>query len=465
MRRLLVILVILAAVLAGLLFGVELPGERAQKRKWDAEEQLFDFAVDDVDSLQFFRADERITLVRDREAGGWELTSPLQTKALATAVRSELEQFATARAAKVLSDSLSGDRWGIYGLASREAGRRDIRISLHDGRAQTLHVGNESPSGGFAYARVGQTSRLLLVEKNIHQLSWTPAKSLREVRLFEVETDSIERIQVSGPAGHWSAQRDDEGRWWKSSIQSDVMLDRRAIRRITYDLSTSHIRAYVRRVDDGGWAAWGLDHPYGQLVWWSASDQGRLDLGNEAEDGDVFARRDQGIDLIRVAPTFSADVAVAVDSLVSHNPVRLNFDTCDSVVIRWTAGPRLRLVRRDDRWLVDDSELKTVAGEAPDPEVLRLAAKNLVLILETTPSDRTWWVPEGDPLEKVLDEIPVRIRVYRGSQAVRDIRLGWKDRHREQWLAIGEDRTLHRIDRSLELAVQGLGVLTGRIEP
>ncbi len=457
LRTRLWILLALALVMGGILFGIELPREKQSESDLEEDLKLFDFRPEEVDTLQYWRQGESVVLARQPE--GWAILHPLREPALADAVEEQLAQLSRAEAVRVLADSISTEDWAFYGLASPERGRRDLRITLDDGSVQVLHVGNETPGGGFTYVRPGGTDRLLMAERNLHQLSWSRVSGFRRVGLFEIADSMITRLEVEGPRQSWSARRDAEGMWTDGQGRP---LSRRRLRDITYDLANTGIRAFDRRPEGSEWRAWGLDPPYASIRWWSEEGRsGEVELGNDAEENSVFARRDRSPDLLRLAPLLLRHAETPVDSLLDLNPLRLNFARVDSITLVWAGGRHLRLRRRGHDWRVLGPTAKWRAEE----ETMNLAAKNFVVQLETVPSLQTWLVPEGEETEAVLDHIAARIWLYRrgGDRVV--VLLGWKGRGERHWLAIPFRRELYQIDRGLYVSLRGVGLIAGLLDP
>jgi Domain of unknown function (DUF4340) len=459
-RRSLLVFVVLAVGLGAYLFIVELPQERAARQRWESEARLFTFEPADVDTIEFRRQNSRVVLARNER--GWRLIVPLNEPALGYAVQAQLRQLSQSKVVRVLSDSVSTDDWSFYGLADYERGLRDIRVTLRDGSVQWIHVGNETPDGGFAYARPGGTDRLVMTERNVHQLSWGGVSGLREIDLFDVEDSLITRITVFGSHGSWSAARDHEGLWWRGDTDSGVMLSRQRMRAIAFDISSGTVQAYEGRPAPEAWRAYGLEPPLASIEWSvEGGSRGKLEIGNDAGAQGVFARRDRNEDLIRVSDQLLLDSETLLDSLVDHSPLRWNSDRADSVAVRWSDGPRFTLVRSGRAWKVRAAGSQAIVGD----ESLELAAKNLIYTLENLQSDQHWLLPVGDSIDGVLDKVPIRLWIYRGTERVRDLRLGWRGRGNYHWLALSARNDLYRVDRSLYLGLRGLGLLSGQLQP
>lgn len=458
MNRTVAILLVLAVGLAAYLFLFDLPGEEVERETEHRERHLFDFTVDEVDTLALLRRDRDIVVARHGE--GWRLLAPIEEPAEASAVRDRLAQLAAAEIVRVVRDSVPESDWGIYGLESRRTGRKDIRVRLRDGRSQVVHVGNETPSGAFVYIRRQDLDRLETAERGVLQLVWSSGNGLREVELFDVADTAIVYLEVEGPKGNWAARRLDDGIWVREGVDEEVRLKRRAAIGLAHDLSTATIRGFEGRPEPDEWASYGFEPPYATFRWRDGQGrEGRVDLGNDAGDQQVYARRNQGDDLLLLLPQLAEHLAAPVDSLVDRNPLRTDFTRVDSLVVQYENGARQRVERVGRDWYPRiDGELVT------NDDGLELAAENLVRGLEEFQPRELWLLGGEQKPVDVLDRIGVRAAVY-GPHGEYVMGLGWRGRGERHWCFVEGRRELYGVSRGLYLRFQGLGLRTGVLQP
>lgn len=458
MSRIAVVLLVLAVGLAAYLFMFDLPGEEAEQEARHRQLHLFDFSVDEVDTLALLRRDRSIVVARSGE--GWRLLEPVDELAEAGAVRDRLAQLAAAEIVRVVRDSVPEDDWGVYGLESRPNGRKDIRVRLRDGGTQVVHVGNETPSGAFVYVRRQGTDRLETAELGLMQLVWGSGNGLREVELFDVVDSAIVYLAVDGPRGSWATRRGEDGIWLQAGASEEVRLRRRPVVGIAHDLSTATIRSFAGRPQAGEWAAYGFDPPYASFLWRDREGrEGRVDLGNDAGDQRVYARRNRGPDLLLLLPQLAEHLAAPVDSLVDRNPLRTDFTQLDSLVVRYEGGGR-QIVRRlgRDWYPVIDGALVT------DRDGLELAAENLARGLEEFQPRDLWLLGDGQVPADVLDRVAVRVEIS-GPHGEFVMGLGWRGRGEQHWCFVEGERELYAVGRGLYLRFRGLGLRTGVLQP
>lgn len=458
MNRALIVLALLAVALGAYLFLVDLPGEESAEQALQQELRFFDFEVGEVDTLTLVRPDRRVVVARGE--AGWRILEPITEPAQTGVVEDRLSQLAAARLVRVVRDSVPEGDWRSYGLADRRTGRKDVVVSLRDGDRQLLHVGNETPSGALVYVRRPDHSRLEVAERSILQLVWANVDGFREVDLFDVVDSTIVAVEVRGPHGAWRARRQEDGRWRRTDVDREVYLKRRPLAGLVHDIDTATIRGFEGRPEASEWAAYGLDPSWATLRWTDRSErQGRVDLGNDTGDRQIYARRDREPDLLLLLPQLGLHASVHPDSLVDRNPLATNFTRVDSVVVDYEAGGRQVVRRVGSEWHpVVDGELVT------DDDGLSLAAGNLVRGLEEFQPQELWMIGPSQSPAGVLDRVPVRATIHGPDGEVR-MGLGWKGRGEHHWVFLEGERQLHRVGRGLYLRFRGLGLRTGVLEP
>jgi len=201
-------LLIALGVLLGLsayVYFVEIKGgEKRQKEKEEAEKVL-PFKTEQVMSMILTHGSERIRL--EKVVGKWKIQEPLQTAPDNDAVDRLLNSLQEMRISHDLGKSSD---LASYNLKTPPA---SVELSLQSAPKplRVLHVGDDAPTGGGAYARLGEDGKILIVS-GTEALKGATLFSLRDKTYFKFDPGKLSRVKLATGEDEVSLVKRD-GQW------------------------------------------------------------------------------------------------------------------------------------------------------------------------------------------------------------------------------------------------------------
>jgi hypothetical protein len=137
---------------------------------------------------------EELVLVKNA-AGKWEMSEPKKLAVDQEAVSSMITSLATLNSDRLVEDKAAN--LGQYGLT---APALTVVITKKDGKTQELLIGDDTPTGGGAFAKLENDPRVFTVATFSKTSIDKSPKDLRDKRLLTVDSDKITRVELIGQA-------------------------------------------------------------------------------------------------------------------------------------------------------------------------------------------------------------------------------------------------------------------------
>ncbi len=206
-RGLLVAVVLLAAM-GGLLWWSK-KAEKAKEGKpaADAPPKLLSIPEDQVQQVEIRKKDGETTVLK-RDGGKWSLTAPKPLPVdqdAAGSLTSTLSSLASDRLIEEKTSDLAA-----YGLASPAL---EVIVTKKDGKTDKLLIGDETPTGGGFFARLGGDPRVFTVASwNKTSLDKT-SKDLRDKRLLTFDSDKLVRVELAAKGQSLEFAKNNQNEW------------------------------------------------------------------------------------------------------------------------------------------------------------------------------------------------------------------------------------------------------------
>ena len=187
-RSTLVMLVVFLG-LAAYVYFIEM--ERRPASETPPNEQLFEIAADDIETLTVKTGSDE-TLLR-RIDDEWELTSPIEEAADGAAVSSITAEVSTVEIRRVVQEE-PGDL-EPFGLSSPV-----VEVSFTIAGDETDHrllIGETSPTGTDRYAKVADNDRVILVAASTESALNKSTFDLRDKTILDVETADVDGLEIA----------------------------------------------------------------------------------------------------------------------------------------------------------------------------------------------------------------------------------------------------------------------------
>src|ERR1051326_1390732 len=154
------------------------------------------------------KASDEVVLARNA-AGKWEMTEPKKLAVDQEAVSSMISCLASLNSDRLVEDKASN--LGQYGLTEPAL---KVDITKKDGKTQELLIGDDTPTGSGAFAKLENDPRVFTVATYSKTSIDKGPKDLRDKRLLTVDSDKISRlelnVQTKGKAQNIEFGRDKE---------------------------------------------------------------------------------------------------------------------------------------------------------------------------------------------------------------------------------------------------------------
>jgi hypothetical protein len=192
----LLIAVVLLAVLGGLTWWSNKSQADKSKTPTDTATKLLTIPDDQFQEIRIKKVtDELITL--KRENGKWQMTSPKPLPADQDAAGSMVSALANLNADKVVEEKAADLKQ--YGL---DMPTLDVQIVRKDGKTDRLLIGDDTPNGSGAYAKLANDAKVVTVATTTKTGLDKRPDDLRDKRLLTFDSEKLSRVELAakGPA-------------------------------------------------------------------------------------------------------------------------------------------------------------------------------------------------------------------------------------------------------------------------
>jgi len=164
---------------------------------------------EDISKLEIKKKDEDIVLNKVG-ADDWKITSPQSLIADHEAVSTITYDLSPLKADAVIDEKASDLK--AYGLAPPAV---EVSVTVKDGKSPKLLIGDDTPTGGAAYAMLEGDPRLFTIGSTYKTNLNKGLKDLRDKRMLPLDFDKVNKVELSGPklnltfvsdSGKWTVQ-------------------------------------------------------------------------------------------------------------------------------------------------------------------------------------------------------------------------------------------------------------------
>uniref|UniRef100_Q01XY6 DUF4340 domain-containing protein n=1 Tax=Solibacter usitatus (strain Ellin6076) TaxID=234267 RepID=Q01XY6_SOLUE len=192
----LLIALVLLAVLGGLTWWSNKSQADKSKTPADTTTKLLTIPDDQFQEIDVKKLTGETLAIR-KDNGKWQVTAPKAMTADQDAAGSMASTLANLTADKVVEDK-AGDL-KAYGL---ETPTLDVQVKRKDGKTDHLLIGDDTPTGSGAYAKLANDARVVTVSAATKTSLDKRPDDLRDKRLMTFDSDKLSRVELAskGPA-------------------------------------------------------------------------------------------------------------------------------------------------------------------------------------------------------------------------------------------------------------------------
>jgi hypothetical protein len=195
MRQLLAAAIVLAALAATLYWSNHRkPSEDAAGTGANATIKIISLKQDDVSKLEIKKLNGDDVVLNRVAADKWKITSPGSLFADPDVVSTVLYTLSPLDNATIIEEKPADLK--AYGLAEPAV---TISATTKDGKAQTIMVGDDTPTGGAAYVALSGDARVFSVSSSAKSGLNKGLTDLRDKRLLPVSFEKVTGMEIAGP--------------------------------------------------------------------------------------------------------------------------------------------------------------------------------------------------------------------------------------------------------------------------
>jgi hypothetical protein len=178
--------------LAGVLYWSEhRKPEEAAKAASDAPPTILKLDEASVTRLEIKKTESAPILLAKVASGEWRITEPKPLGADQSSVSSMLSTLSSLDSQRLV-DEKAGDL-KPYGLDQPAV---EVRITTKDNKSQKLLIGDDTPTGGAAFAKLSADSRVFTIASFSKTSVDKTLNDLRDKRLLTTNSDKVSRIEL-----------------------------------------------------------------------------------------------------------------------------------------------------------------------------------------------------------------------------------------------------------------------------
>ena len=188
---LLISAVVLLALVGGLYWSNHHKPEESSASKTDTPPKILSLNEADITKVDLKKKTGEEVALAKNAGGKWEMTEPKQLPVDQDAVSSMVTTLASLNSDRLVEDKASNlNQYGLTEPALK------VTITKKDGKTQELLIGDDTPTGSGAFAKLENDPRIFTVASyNKTSIDKGP-KDLRDKRLLTVESDKISRLEL-----------------------------------------------------------------------------------------------------------------------------------------------------------------------------------------------------------------------------------------------------------------------------
>src|SRR5581483_1430111 len=180
-------------VLVGLLYwsNHHMPEDAAAKTSSDAAPKILSLNEGDITKVDLKKKTGEEVVLAKNASGKWEMTAPKQLPVDQEAVTSMMSTLSSLNSDRLVeAKSTNLEQYGLTQPALT------VTITKKDGKTQELLIGDDTPTGSAAYAKLETDPRIFTLATNNKTRIANPRKNLREKGWLTVDSDKITRLEL-----------------------------------------------------------------------------------------------------------------------------------------------------------------------------------------------------------------------------------------------------------------------------
>jgi len=203
----LLVAVAVLALLGGAVWWSNKKQATAAKSPTDTTTKLLTIPDDQFQEIQIKKASGDVEDLQ-RENGKWRMTAPKQLPADQDTAGSLVSSLSNLSADAVIDPKATD--LSSYGLAKPAL---DVTITRKDGKTNELLIGDDTPTGSGAYAKLAGDPRVVTIGTFVKSGVDKSPNDLRDKRLLNFESDKLTRVELQAKGQSIEFGKNGQGDW------------------------------------------------------------------------------------------------------------------------------------------------------------------------------------------------------------------------------------------------------------
>jgi len=332
-RNTLVMLAILLA-LGSYVYFYEIKGGEKRTAEKATSEKLLSFAKDSVTTLELTASGISLKKEKDNK---WTIVRPILAMTDDYAVTSIVNAVDASKRERTFASNPS--EYASFGVGPNAS----AIVLTHEGRRDTLHVGDKNMTGSSAFVRLNSDSVVFVSSAGLNSNANKTLYELRDKSAMVFEVADANRMVLKTPNATFEARKED-GKW---SLHQPIVApaDESKITQVLNRVRNGRIKRFAEE-EPADLKIYGLDKPAYQMEVRYGSDQATKTLLIGKADKDIFFARDSSR-----PPVFGLDSSLVRDLNVKLSDMRdgklTNYQTFESDEITFQYPDRLIRCTKD----------------------------------------------------------------------------------------------------------------------
>ena len=206
-QGLLAAVVVLAALGGAAWWSEKKQKADAGKPPADAPPKILTIPEDQFKQIQLIKkASDTTTL--SKADGKWQILQPKPLAADQDSVGSLVTSLSSLSSERVIEDKVSD--LSSYGLT---APNQQVTVTRKDGKAQTLLIGDDTPTGSGAFAKLENDPRVFTIGSYVKSSLDKSSKDLRDKRLLTFNSDKLTRVDLAAKGQNLEFGKNNQNEW------------------------------------------------------------------------------------------------------------------------------------------------------------------------------------------------------------------------------------------------------------
>jgi hypothetical protein len=203
----LLVAVAVLAILGGLVWWSNKKQAAAGKASTDTTTKILTIPDDQFQEIKIKKLTGEVQDLH-RVNGKWQLTQPVQLSADADTVGTMVSSLSSLNADKIIEDKAADLQ--PYGL---QMPTLDITVVKKDGKSSQVLIGDDTPTGSGAYAKLAADARVFTVTSYVKSSLDKNPTDLRDKRLLTFDSDKLTRVELQAKGQPVEFGKNNQNEW------------------------------------------------------------------------------------------------------------------------------------------------------------------------------------------------------------------------------------------------------------